>query len=353
MVSFKSLVISVATLAAIVVPMGNVAHADTNEPFRYQDGVNWVSNAPFHGPGRDVLFYTPGSMEICGTTFSGPVIVSVVANEAEMGIVAMGVNSTIYNDPIYVGGDSYPARAAGAVNVLRDKAAQLGISHQVAIILVRDAVGNTVCDLVSNNGGVSPPVAQTTSQPAVPATPISSCPSAGSLEAMPRLLAQDAALNTWFHPIYNQGAFNSSGGFNGQYSWMHTLRLNRSDGGRFRQFPGNDGRFVFRQDGYQAAFAFSVLTSSQYKAQFGDGQFSDSVNIRTIPGTVVNVTTASGQQIQQATSDGGDLMVLLPDSGCISIQVNVANGNPAFESEMWFGPDDQTQLQLNRLDARN
>lgn len=176
------------------------------------------------------------------------------------------------------------------------------------------------------------------------------------LEAVDRSTITAAPLGKWVHPIFKSALFQSSGGNDGQWSWAHTIALITANGGFFRHFEGNDGRFVFRHAQPDATMSFAVLTTSKWKSQFMEGQtqFPDSVNIRTLPGQTVNVYDGNGKLLgSRKTSIGGDLLIQLPDDGVTAFSVTETDPNANFEIQIWFGADDQqNDPKINRFDAR-
>jgi hypothetical protein len=95
-----------------------------------------------------------------------------------------------------------------------------------------------------------------------------------------------------------------------------------------------------------------VLTTGKWKEQFmGAGTMPAAINVRVIPNTLIYVKTANGNVKSQATSDGGDLTIILPDNGTISIWTEFSTAAPTFESLIWWGPYDRSNY-INTLDAR-
>lgn len=148
----------------------DMAYADINEPVRTAsaDG-NTIAIAPFHTAGRAVDFYSPQAITACGVSWPGPVVLTVVANEGEMGLNATG-KPEIYVDPIGLDGSDYPSRAKSADTAMRNKVAEVvarikqGV-RGVAVILVRDAGGQQVCDLISDTATETSVVTPAVQQP--------------------------------------------------------------------------------------------------------------------------------------------------------------------------------------------
>lgn len=200
------------------------------------------------------------------------------------------------------------------------------------------------------SGNPAPPPPGGGSQPGQPVNV--NCPAKpADLEPLPRSIVDSAPFGQWFHPIFDQGTFQKSGGFDGQWSWAHTVCLGQSNGGRFKNFERNDGRFVFRMDTTQSHQAFAILTTSRWKSQFmqGDTRFPFSVNIRAMPGTTIQV--AGNKSGSQAVSQGGDLTIILPDDGITSFVYDVSDPAMTHETIVWVGPYDRSQ-NINTFDAR-
>lgn len=127
--------------------------ADINEPVRYQQGEGqWVADAPLRTRDRAVLFYGPDGLGACGVDYDGPTLLIARANEDNMNLKVTG-KSGVFVDPIEVGGDDYASRAAAAVIALNEKAVQLPTgTRRVGVLTTRDAVEQTVCDLVTDSG---------------------------------------------------------------------------------------------------------------------------------------------------------------------------------------------------------
>lgn len=205
------------------------------------------------------------------------------------------------------------------------------------------------------------PTATPTQLSAVPAastTPVNptarpSGPVAGpsNLDSLPRYIVDSAPFGQWFHPIFDQGVYQSSGGNDGQWSWANTLNLGQSTGGRFKNFERNDGRFVFRMDKTQAHVEFAILTTSRWKDQFMQGKnFPFSVNIRTMEGTVINIKgNKSGSQ--GLSPRGNDLTIVLPDDSVTTFSFDVFDPNATHEVMIWVGPYDRS-VNINTFDAR-
>lgn len=157
--------VGAALLAAqMSLGMDRVANADINEPVRYPtaDG-RLLADAPLRTAGRAVDFTGPHGLEFCGTSTAEPTILTVVAHEDAMNIKVIG-NPDVFVDPEDVGGSDYPSRAAAAVEALQNKATELisrtnQLWRRIAVILTRDAVNQDVCDLITDSGVQTAPVA--------------------------------------------------------------------------------------------------------------------------------------------------------------------------------------------------
>ena len=185
------------------------------------------------------------------------------------------------------------------------------------------------------------------------ATPTGGIEAPTDLESLPRETFEQADLGVWFHPIYNLGLYNSDNTL-GQMSWYHTMRLQTEEGGEFRGFNGNDGRFVFRVDETHSDMAFEVSTTNQYFDQFmaGSNAANSAVNVRTLPNTDVEIyDPRTGEVVgTQRTSQGGDLTIIEPSNGLYGIRVVVDDPAATFEVQVWLGPYDRSH-NINTFDA--
>lgn len=174
---------------------------------------------------------------------------------------------------------------------------------------------------------------------------------AGGLDSMPKTVIELAQMNTWFHRVFNTRLFNAANNWGGADSWFVTLALGNNAGGNWTSM-GNSGQIVYRGTSTHLQWCLGVLTTSQWKTQFmGDANIPAAINVRIAPESVVTVTTASGKTVQQATSDMGDITIILPDSGVVTISVDYSTAAPTHESLVWWGPYDRS-ANINTVDAR-
>jgi hypothetical protein len=173
----------------------------------------------------------------------------------------------------------------------------------------------------------------------------------GNLDAMPKVRIDKAQLDTWFHNVFNESLFVAPG-WNGADSWFESLALGPNSGGSWKSM-GNPGQVVYRGTSTHISWCLGILTTSQWKSQFMDGSAAANaaINVRIAPESVVTVTTASGKTVQQATSDMGDITIILPDSGVVTISVDYTTAAPTHESFVWLGPYDRSK-GINTVDAR-
>lgn len=172
----------------------------------------------------------------------------------------------------------------------------------------------------------------------------------GNLDDMPKTSIELAAENTWFHRVFNERLFHAPD-WGGADSWFVTLNLGPNSGGNWTSM-GNPGQIVYRGTSTHLQWCLGVLTTSQWKTQFmGDANIPAAINVRIGPNSNVTVVTASGKTVTQATSDMGDITVILPDSGVITITVDYITAAPTHESLVWWGPYDRSK-DINTIDAR-
>lgn len=213
-----------------------------------------------------------------------------------------------------------------------------------------------------------PPAPQQTAVPtAQPGlTPVATTPVPGGsstlcntiptdLEALPRYTVDLAPLGQWFHPVFDVPRFQDSKGFNGQWSWFHSLCLIEKQGGTFENFNGQDAHFRFRDSEAQTRTSFAVLTTSQWRNQFmqAKANFGSFMNVRAIPGTTVDIfDPRTGASIgSKAVSYGGDLLIMEPANGIYGVRFPLTDPAKSFEAIMNFGPDDRPNADINRFDA--
>lgn len=185
---------------------------------------------------------------------------------------------------------------------------------------------------------------------------VSKVQSPDNLENLKRRQISQAPLGEWFHPIYDKEVFEASNGFEGQWSWYHTLILQEENGGQFLGFENNDGRFVFRVNRPSSAASFAVLTTGEHFDQFMAGSDANhsAVNVRTLPNTVVEIYDPQTEEVvgSQRTSRGGDLTIIEPQNGMYGVRVEVEDPAATFEVQVWFGPYDRSE-NINTFDASN
>lgn len=197
-----------------------------------------------------------------------------------------------------------------------------------------------------------PPV-QPTNVPSGPTT-TGSCtfPASSNLDNMPKTVIELATANTWFHRVFNPRLFNAANNWGGADSWFVTFALGSNSGGSWTSH-GNPGQVVYRATSTQINWCLGILTTAQWKSQFMDNSTTmpAAINVRIIPNSVVTVVTASGKTVSQTTSDAGDITVILPDSGIVTITVNYTTAAPTHESLVWWGPYDRS-VGINTIDGR-
>lgn len=176
----------------------------------------------------------------------------------------------------------------------------------------------------------------------------------GNIEDMPRWSTSQAALGTWYHPVYNDGMFQKSGGMDGQWNWTNTIVLLQADGGRWIQAP--DGELWFRHTKPEGNFSFAVKTTSKYKREFMTGDFPIQVSLDAFPtGASVHVLDENGKDLNGGNtihlSVAGQVAVTLPDDGITVITVSETDPAGVFDFKARFGPDDRPDT-TNHFDAR-
>ncbi len=131
-----------------------------------------------------------------------------------------------------------------------------------------------------------------------------------------------------------------------------SLALGANSGGSWTSH-GNPGQIVFRGTSTQLQWCLGVLTNAKWKSQFlaGANDIPVAINVRIAPNAMVTVVTSKGKIVQQATSDAGDITVILPDSGIVTISVNYTTAASTHESLVWWGPYDRS-VNINTVDAR-
>jgi len=155
----------------------------------------------------------------------------------------------------------------------------------------------------------------------------------------------------WFHRVFNSRLFHTPD-WGGADSWFVSLAIGTNSGGNWTSH-GNPGQVVFRGTSTHLEWCLGILTTSKYKSQFMENSTTmpAAINVRIIPNSIVTVVTASGKTVSQATSDAGDITIILPDSGIVTIMVNYTTAAPSHESLVWWGPYDRS-ANINTVDAR-
>lgn len=195
------------------------------------------------------------------------------------------------------------------------------------------------------------PAPAPTQAPAVPVAQ-TSCqfPGPGNLDDMPKTVIELAPQGQWFHRVFNERLFHAPD-WGGADSWFVSLALGPNSGG-FWMDHGNPGQIVYRGTQNHLTWCLGVLTSSQYRDQFLAGASGPvGINVRIAPHSVVTVVTASGNVVSQETSDAGDITIILPDDGVVTIAVDYTTAAPTHESLVWWGPYDRSE-HINTIDAR-
>jgi hypothetical protein len=211
----------------------------------------------------------------------------------------------------------------------------------------------TQAQMVPTNAPVIPTNAPATQQPAVQNNgAICSFGNPGNLDNMPKTVIELAPMNTWFHRVFNVRLFNEANNWGGADSWNHAYALGPNSGGSWTSH-GNPGQFVYRGTSTHLEWCLGVATSSQYFAEFMNGSTAENaaINVRIAPFSNVTVVTASGKTITQETSDMGDITIILPKDGVITISVDYTTDAPTHESLVWVGPYDRSE-HINTIDAR-
>ena len=173
----------------------------------------------------------------------------------------------------------------------------------------------------------------------------------GHLDGMPSTVIELAQENTWFHRVFNTRLFNAANNWAGADSWFVSLALGPNSGGNWTSFT-NPGQIIYRGTSTSIRWCLGVSTSSEWKSQFmGDTTTPAAINIRIAPNSVVTVVKADGTVVHQATSDMGDITVILPNDGIVTISVSFTTAAPTHESIIWWGPYDRS-ININTVDAR-
>jgi len=174
-------------------------------------------------------------------------------------------------------------------------------------------------------------------------------PAPGNLDSMPKVVIETASANTWFHRVYNERLFHAPD-WGGADSWFVTLALGDNSGGAWTDH-GNPGQIVYRGTETHLKWCLGVLTTSEHQEEFLSGADGPvAINVRIAPHSVVTVTTVNGNVVEQETSDMGDITIILPDDGAVTISVDYSTAAPTHESLVWWGPYDRSE-SINTVDA--
>lgn len=147
----------------------------------------------------------------------------------------------------------------------------------------------------------------------------------------------------WNHRVFNMRLFNAANNWGGADSWFVSLVTGANSGGAWTSH-GNPGQVVYRANKTHVNWCLGILTTAQYKDQFMAGATgSAAINVRITPNSIVTVKTVSGKVVNQATSDGGDITIVLPDSGVVTVCVDYTTATGTHESLVWWGPYDRSE----------
>ncbi len=196
-----------------------------------------------------------------------------------------------------------------------------------------------------------PPVHEPKPEPPVKSAP-EPCyfPEPGKLDKMDSKVIEEFKQNTWTHRVFNEHLFKAPD-WGGADSWFVTLALGNHSGGNWTDH-GNPGQIVYRGTDTHIRWCLGVLTTSKYIDQFLAGASGPvAINVRIAPNSMVTVVTNSGNVVSQATSDMGDITIILPNDGVVSIAVDYTTAAPTHESLVWWGPYDRSE-HINTIDAR-
>lgn len=239
------------------------ANADENQPVLTGPKDKMTAIAPFHEAGQADDFYGPQGLEACGVSWPGPVVLTAVANEDEMGLNVSGIE--VYADPFKVEGSGYEPRAQGADKAMRAKVSQVVARFNravrgVTVILTRDAGGQQTCGLVSDTDTekpvVTPPVAVLQPSSEVVVTPITTNESCvGIAESVPGThvavpvanLDASAPQGVWIRPVYNQAKADAAHNWEGIGPWAPISFASEPGAAHLKTF-GNLGEFIIVGD---------------------------------------------------------------------------------------------------------
>lgn len=174
----------------------------------------------------------------------------------------------------------------------------------------------------------------------------------GDPNTWPKQVIELAPLNTWFHRVFDTKQFNATAGMGGADSWFVSLALGSNSGGSWTSH-GNPGQIVYRATSTSIQWCLGLNMDDKWKVQFMGKEISSplAVNVRIAPNSNIAVRTVGGRVVNQATSDMGDITIILPNSGVVTISVSYSTAAPTHESLIWWGPYDRSK-NINTVDAR-
>lgn len=171
----------------------------------------------------------------------------------------------------------------------------------------------------------------------------------GNLDDMPKTVIEMAQEGKWFHRVFNERLFRAPD-WGGADSWFVQLALGPNSGG-FWTDMGNPGQIVYRGENTTLEWCLGVLTESDWKDQFMVGEGGDAaINVRIAPNSPIWVVGPGGT-FEGVSSDAGDITIILPDEGEITIGTRYSTAAPTHESHVWWGPYDRSK-DINTIDPR-
>lgn len=219
-----------------------------------------------------------------------------------------------------------------------------------------EGVGLTDCSGDGHGPDPVPPVHE-------PKPPVASAPQAcnfptpGDIGKMDSRHIEKFESNTWSHRVFNEKDFVAPD-WDGADSWYVTLALGPNSGGFWTDHGKfSSGEIVYRGTDNHIQWCLGVLTTSHWNGQNLLDQFLDgaegpaAINVRIAPNSMVTVVTATGKVVSQTTSDMGDITIILPSDGVVTISVSYTTKAPTHESLVWWGPYDRSE-HINTIDAR-
>ncbi len=172
----------------------------------------------------------------------------------------------------------------------------------------------------------------------------------GNIDNMPKSIIEMFSEGAWTHRVFNERLFNAQNNWGGADSWFVTLALGANSGGAWTDM-GNPGQIIYRGTSTHLSWCLGVLTTSKHKDEFMVGQSGDAaINVRITPDTPVLVTGPGGS-FPGLTSDAGDITIILPENGVVTIAVDYSTAAPTHESHVWWGPYDRSE-NINTIDPR-